>query len=75
MGSSISEEQVALLQSACPVLRFVTVLMDGDEPGRAAGEKVGAAVSRHWWARIATLSADTQPDTVGEKELMALMGR
>ena len=72
MGSSIAEEQVALLQ-ACPALRFLTVLMDGDEPGQAAAEAIAARVARHWWTRTLTLPDDTQPDTVEESLLLELV--
>ena len=42
-------------QEHCPALRFVTVCLDGDEPGRKAGETVAARLARHWWVRIASL--------------------
>ena len=53
MGSSISEEQVRLLKEHCPDLRFVTVMLDGDEPGREAAQKVAARIAQNWWTRIA----------------------
>ena len=75
MGTSISEEQVALLQAHCPALRFVTVMLDGDAPGREASQPVCAGLARHWWTRIMALPDGTQPDTVEEKELKAFVER
>ena len=55
MGTSISEEQIALLQQHCPSLRFLTVMLDGDDAGEKAGDIVCAALAKHWWVRIAAL--------------------
>ena len=52
MGGSISEQQIALLQEHCPNLRFVTVMLDGDEPGREAAQKIAAQLAPNWWTRI-----------------------
>lgn len=75
MGSSISEEQIALLQQHCPALRFVSVMLDGNEPGRKAAEIVAARLARHWWARIATLPDGEEPDTVAHDQLEQLLRR
>ena len=75
MGSSISEEQVALLKVHCPNLRFVTVMLDGDEPGREAADVVVTKLARNWWARIVHLPDGYQPDTVDSAELERLLGR
>ena len=56
MGASVSDRQIALLKEHCPALRFVTVCLDGDEPGRKAGETVAARLAPHWWVRIAKLA-------------------
>ena len=64
MGSSLSDEQVALLHAHCPALRFMTVLLDGDEPGRKAGDTVAARLAQSWWTRIVHLADGFQPDTV-----------
>ena len=45
MGASISEEQMALLRRRCLNLRYVTVMLDGDEPGRDAAEKVAGVIA------------------------------
>lgn len=75
MGSSISEEQVALLREHCPALRFVTVLLDGDEAGVEGGDKVTAALAKHWFVRIVALPDGNQPDMVDQGELERLLGR
>ena len=75
MGSSIAEEQVELLRSHCPNLRFVTVMLDGDAGGRAAADVVITKLARHWWARIVHLADGDQPDTVDRAELGRLLGR
>ena len=64
MGSSISEAQIALLIEHCPALRFVTLMLDGDEAGQKAGDIIAARLAKHWWTRIVVLPAGTQPDTV-----------
>ena len=74
MGSSISTEQIALLRDY-PALRFVTVMLDGDEAGRAAEPVVAAALAAHWWTRIAALPIGSQPDTVESSALMAVLGK
>jgi DNA primase len=74
MGSSISEEQIALLRD-CPVLRHVTVMLDGDEAGQKAGDIIVARLAKHWWARIVLLPDETQPDTVERSVLEQLLGR
>ena len=75
MGSSISEEQVALLREHCPNLRFVTVLLDGDETGREAADMIAARLAQSWWSRIVRLADGAQPDTVGDAELWRLLWR
>ncbi len=75
MGSSVSDEQVALLRAHCPRLRMLTVMLDGDEAGRKAAEMVAAKLAKHWWVKIATLPDGGQPDTVSETELLVALGR
>jgi DNA primase len=75
MGSSISDEQVALLREHCPALRYVSVMLDGDEAGRKAADSVAARLARHWWTHIAELPDGTQPDTVALDVLEKLLGR
>ncbi len=75
MGSSVSDEQLSLLRTHCPSLRFVTVCLDGDDAGRKASELVAAQLAKHWWVRIATLPDGMHPDTTLEAELLAALGR
>ena len=75
MGSLLSDEQVALLQARCPALRFVSVMLDGDEPGRKAGDAVAARLAQNWWTRIVHLAEGAQPDTVDPAELGRLLGQ
>jgi DNA primase len=75
MGSSISESQVALLREHCPTLRFVSVMLDGDDAGRSAAPEVAARLAKHWWTRIVALPEGTQPDTVDIDVLEELLGR
>ena len=56
-------------------LRFVTVLLDGDEPGRTAADTIAARLAQSWWSRIVRLADGAQPDTVGDAELGRLLGR
>jgi DNA primase len=75
MGSHLSEEQVALLREHCPNLTHVTVMLDGDEPGRTAAIAVAGRLAEHWWVRKAMLPDGAQPDTVGEADLARLLRR
>ncbi len=74
MGSSLSDEQVALLRD-CPALRFVTVMLDGDEAGQKAGDIIANQLAKHWWTRIVVLPDGTQPDTVEKSVLEHFLGR
>ena len=75
MGSSMSEEQIALLREHCPALKAVTLLLDGDDAGRKAAETIAPRLAGHWWTRITTLPEGTQPDTVERGVLEELLGR
>src|SRR4051812_31326182 len=75
MGASVSDRQIELLKEHCPALRFVTVCLDGDEPGRKASETVAARLAAHWWVRIALLPDGMQPDTAPAEVVLATLGR
>jgi DNA primase len=75
MGSSLSDEQVALLQAHAPHLRFITVMLDGDEPGRKAADTVAARLAQNWWCRIVHLADGEEPDTVEPALLERRLGR
>jgi DNA primase len=74
MGTSISAEQVALLRD-CPALRYVSVMLDGDQAGRTAVPEIAARLARHWWVRIIDLPEGAEPDTLPQETLLALLAR
>ena len=71
MGSSVSEEQLALLRERGT--RFVTLLLDGDDPGRKARERVLPDLARAFFVRAPLLPDGEKPDTLGEAELLELV--
>src|SRR4051794_28518872 len=73
MGTSLSDEQVALLREHCTALRCVTVLLDGDEAGRHAAEPIAGKLAQHWWVKIANLDDGQEPDTVDAHTLETLL--
>jgi DNA primase len=75
MGSSLSDEQVSLLREHCPALRFVTVMLDGDEAGQKAVDIITTRLAKYWWTRDVVLPVGGQPDTVEKSVLEHLLGR
>jgi DNA primase len=73
MGTSISVQQLELLAHANA--RHITVLLDGDDAGRAASEDVAGAITNVAWSRIVHLPAGAQPDTIDPAQLERLLGR
>jgi len=73
MGTSVSVKQLELLAHANA--RHITVMLDGDEPGREAAEKVAGAIANVVWCRIVHLPDRAQPDTVDRAELERRLGR
>ncbi len=71
MGSSISEEQIALL--CYRGLRFVTLLLDGDEAGRKAREKALPELAHSFFVRAPLLPVGQKPDTLPENDLLELV--
>jgi DNA primase len=69
MGSSISAEQVALLR-AWPL---VTLLMDGDQPGREAAARLLPVLAERHHVHVAALPDGLEPDTAPEAELRGLL--
>jgi DNA primase len=70
MGSTLSAQQEALLVSS-GVWRL-TLLLDGDEPGRAATAELLPRLAARFFVRTINLPQGTQPDTVPEAELRRL---
>jgi DNA primase len=73
MGTSVSVQQLELLAHANA--RHITVLLDGDEAGRAAAEEVAGAIANVAWSRIVHLPDGAQPDTVDPAALGRVLGR
>lgn len=73
MGTTVSAQQLELLAHA--TARHVTVLLDGDMPGREAAGRVAGAIAKVAWSRIVHLPDGAQPDTVDRAELGRLLGR
>ena len=73
MGTSVSIKQLELLAHA--KARHITVLLDGDDPGREAAEKVAGAIANVAWSRIVHLPEGVQPDTIDRAQLERLLGR
>ena len=71
MGSSIADEQVSLLRDG-GVVR-VSLMLDGDEPGRAAALAMLPVLARSFHVRLCELADGEQPDTVDEAVLRALV--
>jgi DNA primase len=72
MGSSLSPEQIALLREAN--VKYLTVLLDGDEAGRAAVPAMMERLScEPLRVKFALLPNGTQPDTVPEDFLRELL--
>jgi DNA primase len=73
MGTSVSVHQLEPLARANA--RHVTVMLDGDEPGREAAEEVAGAIANVAWSRIVHLADGAQPDTLDRAQLERLLGR
>lgn len=71
MGSSVSEEQLALLGERGT--RYVTLLLDGDDAGRKARERALPALASAFFVRAPLLPDGEKPDTLGEAELLELV--
>ena len=71
MGSSISVEHASLLRDA-GVVR-VSLMLDGDAPGRAAALAVLPVLARSFFVRNCELPKGEHPDTVDEAILRALV--
>lgn len=72
MGRTLSELQEKLLGQS--QARSITVLMDGDEPGRKAAQEIVARLAKKFSVKLAELPDGAQPDTVPEDLLRELLG-
>jgi DNA primase len=71
MGSSVSPEQLALLKRRG--VRFVTLLLDGDDAGRRARERALPDLSASFFVSAPLLPDGEKPDTLDEAELRRLV--
>ena len=71
LGRTISSEQEGLL--VAKGIRQVTILMDGDEPGREAAGELLSRLANHFGVRMATLPDGGEPDTADEEKLLELL--
>jgi DNA primase len=71
MGSSLCEEQLALLRERGT--RCVTLLLDGDDAGRTARERALSALADAFFVRAPVLPDGEKPDTSGEAALRRLV--
>jgi DNA primase len=72
MGRSMSKEQEGLISSLDSTTRL-TVVLDGDEPGRTAMPEIAIRLACHHFTRIVQLPADKQPDQLTAEQLHALL--
>lgn len=71
MGCAISEAQEKLLiDNNC---KYLTILMDGDKPGREAQGKISSTLQKNFFVRSVELPEDLEPDTIGTEELLNLL--
>jgi DNA primase len=71
MGSSVSEEQLALLRERGT--RRLTLLWDGDDAGRKARERWLPVIANTFFVRAPHLPDGEKPDTLDEAELRELV--
>ena len=71
LGTSASAEQAALLRAGD--LRYATVILDGDEAGRAAAPAVIQTLSQHVYVRSLELPEGVKPDTMDDTFLNRLV--
>jgi DNA primase len=71
MGWSVSPEQVALLRDRG--IRFVTLLLDGDDTGRRGREQVLPDLAAAFFVHAPFLPDGEKPDTLPEQQLRELV--
>jgi DNA primase len=71
MGWSVSPEQTALLQDRG--IRFLTLLLDGDDTGRRARERVLPDLASSFFVFAPLLPDGQKPDALPEAELLDLV--
>ena len=71
MGWSVSPEQIALLRERG--IRFVTLLLDGDDTGRRGRERVLPDLASSFFVRAPLLPDGEKPDTLPEQQLREMV--
>ena len=71
MGCTLSPMQEEHL--ACSEARFLTLMLDGDDPGRSATAELIPRLVRNWYVHSAVLPDGEQPDTVETDELRRVL--
>jgi DNA primase len=67
MGRTLSAEQEMLLIDSG--IRMLTLLLDGDRPGREATNQLLPRLAEHFFIRMVSLPDGAEPDTVPEQFL------
>lgn len=73
MGRTLSGEQEEIIRHS-PV-RHVTLLLDGDEPGRVATAEILPRLARHMSVHAPDMPEAAEPDTMDEKALISRVNR
>ena len=68
-------KHLVVVEGFFDAIRLLTVMLDGDEPGRAAAGEVAAAIGNVAWTRIVHLPDGAEPDTIDPAQLERLLGR
>jgi DNA primase len=68
MGRALFTEQETLLKESC--VRMLTLLLDGDRPGREAAGELLPRLATRFFVRVVHLPDGAQPDTVPEQFLL-----
>jgi DNA primase len=71
MGWAVAEEQLALMRERG--VRFVMLLLDGDDTGRRARERVLPDLASEYFVRAPLLPDGQKPDTLPERALRELV--
>lgn len=69
MGSSLSESQRELLVGTVGTNGRITLMLDGDDAGRACQEQCLRELSRYLFVKVVELPEGGQPDQLGEDEI------
>lgn len=70
MGSILSDAQEKILEN----FSRVTLMLDGDEPGKEAARAIGARLMYRTFLKIVNLPNGKQPDQLSSEELESILG-